>query len=209
MRRIKKTASRRYQKDVRRLRSYGGFFGFIIGIFLIVTFYQMYRIYAIVFGVITLLLFYIIYKYLRYNWDKDLFKQNSFEQLRQMDPFDFERLSGQIIKYFWYYNVRITQRSRDGWVDIWCNKGRRTYAIQCKRYAWNIGVKDVRALYGSAIPMGAYRIVMTTGTCSSDARKYALDNGIKIRDHDTFKNKFMKVLEQPPTFVERLWKNLI
>lgn len=98
----------------------------------------------------------------------------SIEQIRRLDPHDFEALVSDAFKRLGY-KVEMTKRTRDGGVDLiafspmWLDE---KYVIECKRYGPRnkIDTKIVRAFNGALSTHRAHMgIIITTSTFSQDA----------------------------------------
>ena len=64
-----------------------------------------------------------------------------------LSPYDFEIAIGKLFEYMGY-NVTVTQKSRDGGIDILIKKGNIIKGVQCKHYTGKVGTKEVRELWG-------------------------------------------------------------
>jgi restriction endonuclease Mrr len=99
-------------------------------------------------------------------------------RLQEMDPFEFERLVGEMFKYLGFPHTRVTGRSRDGGIDViaWRNTpdGPERVAVQCKRYRDNVGVEIARELAGvvSSDPAFSKGILVTTGRLTPACRRF-------------------------------------
>lgn len=108
----------------------------------------------------------------------------SLRQLQVMDPFAFEEYVAQRLFARQGYRVINTQDSKDGGVDIQVtNRYGQEAVVQCKRYRGTVGAATVRELYGTMIHSGANRaFLVTSGTISDDARKWAANKPIVLID---------------------------
>lgn len=95
-----------------------------------------------------------IQSYYRYNnaifiykeaKDREYWQQKSYWE--NLSPFEFETAIGKLFKYLGY-NVKITQKSRDGGIDILIRKENIIKGVQCKHYKGKVGAKEVRELWG-------------------------------------------------------------
>lgn len=188
-----------------------GFLLFVLFVLLVALLYRQYGYLVIVAWAICIIWLYFIRKYNRYKDTIKLYTNNTFEKISIMDPLEFEHLCGQIVSKLWYTNVEVTKWGKDWGVDIWCYKWKQKRGIQCKRYNGNhlVGVEQLRALYGSVHPMWAKGIMMTTGKCSKEAILYCQENGIIIRNHQTFKDEFIYLIEGIPSFKAWLVINFV
>lgn len=77
----------------------------------------------------------------------------NFEELHNMDPFEFEILVGQVFAAL-NYNVITTSRTRDGGVDLIIDEYNSDFdqwvrrVVEVKRYKSTIGIKKIRELNG-------------------------------------------------------------
>ena len=78
-------------------------------------------------------------------------KERAYWQQRRywetLSPYDFETAMGKLFEYLGY-NVTVTQKSRDGGIDILIKKGNIIKGVQCKHYTGKVGAKEVRELWG-------------------------------------------------------------
>ena len=110
----------------------------------------------------------------------------TIERLLDLEPYEFEELLGHLFTKMGY-RAEVTQRSRDSGVDINIfieNFGlSHTWAVQAKRYAEPVGVKELRE-YSSL----RYRdnvdgvIIATTSGFTKEAQKEALGHNVKLLD---------------------------
>ena len=107
--------------------------------------------------------------------------------LFQLSPEGFEKVVELVIRKMGYPNTRHTGKTADGGVDVraWRNtsEGQQILLVQCKRYSNNVGVKEVRDLYGvinaqDGAPSG---IIVTSSDFTANARSFAAETGGKIR----------------------------
>ena len=77
----------------------------------------------------------------------------------------------------------MTKASGDYGVDVLASKDGERYAIQCKRYAKNVGVKSVQEVYAGAPMYKATRCAVITNMYFSDnGRTLANKLGVKLWD---------------------------
>ena len=126
------------------------------GLFLLIIFY----IFALI-AISSIQEEYIVHKnkeaiqnYYNYNKAILLYKaaeERAYWQQRsyweKLSPFAFEEAIGKLFEYLGY-RVNITQKSRDGGIDILIKRGNTIKGIQCKQYKSKVGVKEVRELWG-------------------------------------------------------------
>jgi len=108
--------------------------------------------------------------------------------MTSMSAVEFENLIATLYERLGY-SVRVTQRSRDGGVDIYAKKstasGLDYCAIQCKHYPEGVvGVEAARALYGviQDEPRITKAVIATSGTFSRDCRLFVQSKRIELWD---------------------------
>jgi len=100
------------------------------------------------------------------------------EKLQAVDPFDFERLVGELLKHLGYPFTQVISKSSDGGIDVlaWRNTpdGPERVAVQCKRYQGNVGVEVARELAEvvSSNPAIHKGILVTTGGLTPDCQRF-------------------------------------
>lgn len=114
---------------------------------------------------------------------KDRFGRiRTLEQLKQMDPTDFEYFCGYLYQKAGY-TVSHMGKSGDEGVDLYLKKGRQTTVVQCKRYAGTVGQPTVRDLYGTMLHnQASAAALVTTGTVSRQAEQWAANKPINLID---------------------------
>lgn len=108
-------------------------------------------------------------------------KQVLLEQLLKMMPDAFERLAQRLLREAGFRNVEVLGRSGDGGID-----GVGVYQLslvsfpvyfQCKRWANQVGPKEVRDFRGAMVGRGEKGLLITTATFSPAARDEATRDG--------------------------------
>lgn len=84
-------------------------------------------------------------------------------------PTDYEHYCAKWLVHKGAAGIRVTRQSRDGGVDV---EG-TDVVVQCKRYTGSVSVREVREIHGIASVDGKRAILFTTGTYTSEARKFA------------------------------------
>ncbi|MDR0338494.1 MAG: restriction endonuclease, partial [Planctomycetaceae bacterium] len=112
-------------------------------------------------------------------------------EVDSLDPFDFENRICDLFEKMGYH-TKLTQKSRDGGVDIFAKKHNISGSydeviIQCKhkeRIDGTVGVQPVRELFGVLRSDNRFTkgILVTNGIFSQDADAFAKDNGIELID---------------------------
>lgn len=102
------------------------------------------------------------------------------EYLKGMDPREFETLVGDLFKRIGY-DVELTAHSGDHGVDGWLRKGGALKVLQCKRVKGSVGEPVLRDLLGTMHANKAVGgVLVTTGTVSAPARRWAVGRPIRI-----------------------------
>lgn len=108
-------------------------------------------------------------------------QQVLLEQLLRMAPDAFERLAQRLLREAGFRNVEVLGRSGDGGID-----GVGVYQLslvsfpvyfQCKRWANQVGAKEVRDFRGAMVGRGEKGLLITTATFSPAARDEATRDG--------------------------------
>ena len=133
---------------------------------------------------------------------KEKQRQESF--WRELTPYEFEMEVGK-----WYlvqgYDVRITQPSKDGGVDIVLSKNNVLTYVQCKHYKSKIGVAACRELGGVMLPNRVKKgVIVTLEGVTKKAQEYCAGARIKIvtlrtllRSHRDAHLEFIRSMEKP------------
>lgn len=108
--------------------------------------------------------------------------QHLSEHLRNMDPYQFERLVKYLLEVMGYENVEVTGGSNDKGVDVVANIelgiSRVREVIQVKRQQANVGRPVLDSLRGSLHRFDAVRAtVVTTSGFSAGAKEAAFEKG--------------------------------
>lgn len=110
------------------------------------------------------------------------FKTNILDQLKKMNPYDFESFCMKLLKVYGFSNVAVTQKSRDGGIDgygkLKVGLAHMNVAFQCKR--WDnatVSRKEIDAFRGAI--QGEYEqgIYFTTSSFSKEAMKFSIKSG--------------------------------
>ena len=108
----------------------------------------------------------------------------SLEEMHRLSPSEFEAYVADRLFARQGYAVDNTRDVKDGGIDILVTdrSGRRA-VVQCKRYKGTVGEAVVRDLYGTMIHADAtMAYLVTTGTISDDARRWAAGKPIGLLD---------------------------
>jgi restriction system protein len=108
--------------------------------------------------------------------------ENPRDVLLELPPDQFEFLIAALYRDLGY-KVVVTQRSRDGGVDVEATRdepgARERILIQCKRYTGTVGVVAIRELRGIVAQRQANKgAVIATGRFTRAARAFATENSM-------------------------------
>lgn len=110
-------------------------------------------------------------------------KQVDMSEVDIMSGEEFERYVAGLLCANGFSDVQVTKASGDYGVDILASKAGERYAIQCKRYAKNVGVKPVQEVYAGSSMYGATRcVVITNMYFSENGRALANKLGVQLWD---------------------------
>lgn len=118
---------------------------------------------------------------LYYDYVK-LFKRKILNQLKNLNPYEFERFCMNLLEVYGFFNLSITQKSKDGGVDgfgkLKIGLASMNVAFQCKR--WNIssvGRKEIDAFRGAI--QGEYEqgIFFTTSSFTKESMGCSIKQG--------------------------------
>lgn len=130
-------------------------------------------------------------------------KQRQESYWRELSPYEFETEVGR-----WYlsqgYDVRVTQESKDGGVDIVLTKNNTLIYVQCKHYKSKIGVAACRELGGVMLPNRVRKgVIVTLEGVTKKAKEYCEGARIKIvtlrtllRSHRDAHIEFIRSMER-------------
>lgn len=129
------------------------------------------------------------------------------EQLKSMDPIEFEHYVGYLYLRDGY-RVYTTVASGDEGVDLHLKKGLKSIVVQCKRYSGTVGQPTVRDLHGAVSHEKANAgALVTTGNISRPAENWAQGKPLTLIDGHALiswaRGKRIKT-QSPPTF-NPLW----
>lgn len=118
-------------------------------------------------------------------------RSQSYADIDSMTGEQFEHYIAQRLREAGYSNVQLTPSSGDYGVDIVAiDRNGISCAIQCKRYAKNVGVKAVQEVYAGAIHYGCNRkIVITSSYFTANAIELARESGVELIDRNGLNSK--------------------
>lgn len=109
----------------------------------------------------------------------------SMEKLDAMEGHEFEYACAELLRHVGYRDVKVTQGAGDYGVDILARRGNVKYAIQCKRYAGNVGVKAIQeAGMGCDYYHCDAAVVMTNSIFTKQAVRFANTTGVRLWGRD-------------------------
>ena len=115
---------------------------------------------------------------------KRLNAQTGLESIRELDWKSFERLLAEAFRRRGFEVPYRDVSGPDGGVDLELMKSGQRTLVQCKQWKTrSVGVKVIRELRGVMASEGVNAgIVVTSGTFTNDAIKFARDNSIELID---------------------------
>lgn len=106
----------------------------------------------------------------------------TLNQLKNMDPIEFERFCGYLYERRGY-TAHMTASTGDEGVDLLLKKGNELVVVQCKRYSNTVGQPTVRDLYGTMLHNNATSsALVTTARISRQAEDWAKGKPIHLVD---------------------------
>ena len=115
------------------------------------------------------------------DFEEDL-DEELLKKIKNINPYDFEKLSRNLLRKMDLIEVEVTQQTNDGGIDgtgILKINDLLSFHInfQCKRYKGIVGRRAIAEFRGSMKSQVERGIFITTGTFSPNAKKEALDLG--------------------------------
>lgn len=108
---------------------------------------------------------------------------NEYEINDEMNGFDFEEYTAELLKANGFEDVEVTNFSGDFGVDIIAFKDDIKYAIQCKKYSSPVGIKAVQEVIGSKSMNDCHvAVVLTNNTFTKSAKELAKKNNVLLWD---------------------------
>ena len=98
----------------------------------------------------------------------ETFKEKILDEIKKLDPYDFELFCRNLLKVYDFQEVKVTQKSRDGGIDVHGKyKVGLTFinaAFQCKRWKSNtVGGKEIDQFKGAI--QGKFELGFFFTTC--------------------------------------------
>jgi restriction system protein len=111
-------------------------------------------------------------------------RQSNIEGIRDLTWQDFELLVGEAYRRKGYEVVENGGGGADGGIDLRLSREGQRLIVQCKRWKTRqIGVSAIRELYGLMTAEKATgSIFVSSGTYTSEAQRFATDNGVVLVD---------------------------
>ena len=110
-----------------------------------------------------------------------------------MEGHDFEYYCAELLKNNGFYNVSVTQGSRDQGIDVLAEKGGVKYGIQCKCYSSDIGNKAVQEAFSGCRYYNCHvPVVMTNRYFTRQAKDLAQKTNVLLWDRNIL-NKYIQV----------------
>lgn len=102
-----------------------------------------------------------------------------------LDGFEFEKLSKDLLLANGFDNVTVTQASGDYGADVIAYKDDIKYAVQCKKFSSKVGLKAVQEVIASkSIYKCHVAVVLTNNYFTPSAIKLAKENNVLLWDKD-------------------------
>ncbi len=102
-----------------------------------------------------------------------------------IDGFDFENLTKELLEKNGFEKIVVTQSSGDYGADVIAYKDGIKYAIQCKKYSAKVGVKAVQEVIAAQSMYKCHvGVVLTNNYFTASAETLAESNGILLWDKD-------------------------
>ena len=133
---------------------------------------------AVIIGILVLVLLAAWIWYMKHN--------NSDDQIfDDMDGVEFESYCAELLEAKGFENVETTPPSHDFGIDIIADKDGISYAIQCKCYSDNIGIRAIQEAYaGKDYYDSMVAVVMTNQSFTKNAVEFAKKLNVVLWDGD-------------------------
>ena len=115
----------------------------------------------------------------------------------EMNGYEFESLTKEILLKNNFYDVTVTKASCDFGVDVIAYKDSVKYAIQCKKYSSTVGIKAVQEIIASRAMNNCHvAVVLTNNYFTEAAKELALKNNCLLWDRDVLVKMINKYEER-------------
>ncbi len=136
------------------------------------------KIAIVIVGIIVLVLLAAWIWYLRHNSGED-------QIFDDMEGVEFENYCAELLEAEGFENVETTPPSHDFGIDIIADRDGISYAIQCKCYSENIGIRAIQEAYaGKAYYDSMVAVVMTNQYFTKPATEFAKKLNVILWDGD-------------------------
>ncbi len=138
-----------------------------------------------------------VFLFLCYRTYQFLNTYKNIQELRQMDPIEFERYTASFLEKYGF-KTKLTPGSGDMGADIIVWKNRKKYIVQCKRYsgAKKVTSPEIQTFLGS---MQIYKvekgIYVATTQFTPPAQAIAKKHGIQLIDEFELGKRLKKVMK--------------
>jgi restriction system protein len=122
-------------------------------------------------------------------------KSVGMDKIDSMDGFEFEEYVGELLSNLDYQNVKVTQKTGDGGVDILAidHVGNKV-AVQCKRLNSKVGNSAIQEIYlGKKLHNCSRAIVITNSYFTKPSIEAALKSKVELWDRDRLIEEIQKV----------------
>lgn len=112
----------------------------------------------------------------------------SLEYIDNLDGFEFEDFTKDLLESLGFNNCRTTQSTGDYGIDVIAEKDGIMYGIQCKKYKNEVGNKAIQEAYSGKNYYNCHvAVVLTNNYFTSNAINQAEKNGVVLWDRDKLK----------------------
>ena len=89
---------------------------------------------------------------------------------------EYEQYCCLVLQSWGFLDAATTRFSRDGGVDVEADE----IVVQCKHYKGNVGVREIREIFGIAAHKSKNAVVFCAGSYTTDARAFADEAGVAL-----------------------------
>lgn len=113
-----------------------------------------------------------------------------------MDGFDFEKYSKELLSANGFNKITVTKSSNDFGADVIAYKDNVKYAIQCKKYSSPVGISAVQEIIASKTMNDCHvAVVLTNNTFTRSSKELADKNNVLLWDRTELKKMMIKLEE--------------